>query len=195
MAEYFSRHWIRLLGSLLILGFYTVHSTKWHEWDFIKRLEAIAYDARLVFTMPRGVDDRLVIVDIDEKSLAAEGRWPWSRDKIATMLDRLFDEYGVAIVGFDVVFAESEEVSGVRVLDELESEFGDDEAFLARSQAIRAELDHDARLSVAIGKDNRQVVLGYFFSDADSSGEAPRVGQLPAPVFPALSAQRKRPLV
>ena len=36
-------------------------------------------------------DPRIVIVDIDEKSLNAEGRWPWSRDILA----RLF--YGTRI--------------------------------------------------------------------------------------------------
>jgi len=185
VAEYFKRHWIRLIGSLLILGLFSIHAAKWYEFEFISRMEALAYDARLVFTMPGGVDDRLVIVDIDEKSLAAEGRWPWSRDKIAIMLDRLFDEYGVAIVGFDVVFAEPEEVSGVRVLDKLEQRFGQQTDFIEESKKLRAALDNDARLARAIGKNDRQVVLGYFFSDDDVGGKALKVGKLPEPVFTA----------
>ncbi len=51
--------------------------------------------------MPGGVDERIVILDIDEKSLAdpALGRWPWGRDKTAALVEKLFDRYGVALVG------------------------------------------------------------------------------------------------
>lgn len=38
-------------------------------------LDDILCDARLRVTMPRTVDERIVIVDIDEKSLAEVGRW------------------------------------------------------------------------------------------------------------------------
>ena len=52
--------------------------------------------------MPRTLDPRIVILDIDEKSLAekekgGEGRWPWPRDRLALMLDKLFDHYHIAI--------------------------------------------------------------------------------------------------
>ena len=53
--------------------------------------------------MPRTLDDRIVIIDIDEKSLKEEGRWPWGRDRMALLMDKLFDKYGVAVVGFDDV--------------------------------------------------------------------------------------------
>ena len=44
---------------------------------FIERLENVAYDAHLVLNFKGAIDDRIVIIDIDERSLAAEGRWPW----------------------------------------------------------------------------------------------------------------------
>ena len=56
--------------------------------------------------MPRGVDERIVILDIDEKSLQEIGRWPWPRDTMARLVNKLFDQYQVGIVGFDVVFAD-----------------------------------------------------------------------------------------
>jgi len=49
----------------------------------------------------------IVIVDIDERSLKALGRWPWRRDKIAKIVDNL-TEYGVGVIGFDMVFAEED---------------------------------------------------------------------------------------
>ena len=74
-----------------------------------QRMEWLAYDVRLKATLPEvnTPDPRIIIVDIDEKSLKAEGRWPWSREKIARLVDKLFDSK-VAVVGFDVLFAEPE---------------------------------------------------------------------------------------
>lgn len=60
-------------------------------------------------------DANIVIVDIDEKSLKALGQWPWSRDKVAKLLQNLSD-LGVAIIGLDVVFAEPDNSSPQRVL-------------------------------------------------------------------------------
>jgi CHASE2 domain-containing sensor protein len=48
---------------------------------------------------------RVVIVEIDDCSLAREGPWPWSRQQHADLLDAL-DRAGVRAVGYDVLFAE-----------------------------------------------------------------------------------------
>ena len=129
LVEHLKRHWPRLVVSLAILAVFLVHAGKVHQFEFLARMESIAYDARILFTMPSTVDQRVVIVDIDEKSLELEGRWPWPRDRLARMVDQLFDKYQVTVVGFDVVFAEPEEVSGLKVLDELESVIGDEPKF------------------------------------------------------------------
>ena len=44
-------------------------------------------------TMPGGVDQRIVILDIDERSLQEVARWPWPRDVMARILRTLFDKY------------------------------------------------------------------------------------------------------
>ncbi len=184
LAHHFQRHWLRIAISSLILMFFLLHVSKQVEWDFLYRLENIAYDARLVFTMPKTEDPRIVIIDIDEKSLAAEGRWPWSRDKLAVMLDQLFDKYQVFLTAFDVVFAEAEETSGIQVLRQLEQEpFAQDPAFKARISELEAGLDHDQQFADSIA--NRRVVMGYFFTNADESGVVARVGELPPPAFTA----------
>ena len=75
----------------------------------LARFEGIIYDLRLRATLvDRTITDQtIIIIDIDEKSLAAEGRWPWSRQKVATMVTNLADA-GVAVVAFDVLFSEPE---------------------------------------------------------------------------------------
>ncbi len=62
--------------------------------------------------------DNIIIIDIDEKSLKELGQWPWSRDKVARLLQNLAD-YGIAIVGLDVVFAEPDNSSPKQVLQRL----------------------------------------------------------------------------
>ncbi len=52
----------------------------------------------------------IVIVDIDEKSLAKLGQWPWERDKVAKILTNLTDA-GAGIIGLDIVFAEPDKTS------------------------------------------------------------------------------------
>lgn len=48
-------------------------------------------------------DDRVKIVDIDEKSLSALGQWPWDRDLLACLVYKLNE---ASVVGFDIYFAE-----------------------------------------------------------------------------------------
>lgn len=59
----------------------------------LENYENYTYDQRLQWTMPGTVDPRIVIVDIDERSLQEQGHWPWPRHQIARMMDLLFDKY------------------------------------------------------------------------------------------------------
>jgi adenylate cyclase len=57
-------------------------------------------------------ETRLVVVDIDEISLAELGPWPWPRERIATLLEQLLTEYGARGVALDFVFPESADGDG-----------------------------------------------------------------------------------
>ncbi len=70
-------------------------------------MENYLYDVRVRATMPGGIDERIVIVDIDEASQQQLGQWPWARDTLANIVDILFDDYGIKTLGFDVLFAEA----------------------------------------------------------------------------------------
>jgi len=91
----------------------------------------------------------LYIVDIDEKSLRerdarGEGRWPWSRDRLALLVNRLNDDYNVSLTGFDVIFSERDESSGIRTMDLLaKSELKNDAGFQAQYSRIKPLLDLD----------------------------------------------------
>ncbi|HSU76950.1 MAG TPA: adenylate/guanylate cyclase domain-containing protein [Burkholderiales bacterium] len=158
------------------LGLYAVR--------FVTQLDNFIYDARLAMTMPRGVEHRIVILDIDEQSLGEIGHWPWSRNLMAELLDKLFERHGVALVGFDVVWAEHDASSGIDVLDRLARELPQLRTPYAR---LRPGLDYDARFAAAMK--GRPVVLGYYFN---SEARAVRANAIPKPVLPAGSFDGRR---
>lgn len=147
----------------------------------LEAMDASLYDARLRLLHTDRLDPRIVIVDIDEKSLAEQGRWPWGRDRVARLVDELFERQHIAVLGFDVVFAEPDTSSGLARLRELAAgELADQTAFRRRVQALEPTLDHDARLARAL--EGRAIVLGYYFNQ-DPQGRSS--GTLPAPVMGA----------
>lgn len=189
MVESLRRHWPRIAITLVPLLFALAHAMGALPIGVVQRLDAIVYDARLRATMPRTLDERIVIVDIDEKSLAEVGRWPWSRNRLAQLVDELFDRQQVALLGFDVLFAEADDSSGLQRLRQLaRGELKDNAAFGERLGAMQASLDYDALFARAL-KD-RPVVLGYYFS-GDQQGRTS--GVLPAPVM-TREALRGRPI-
>jgi adenylate cyclase len=176
------KHLVRFALGLVIVLVFLAHAADWYELPLVKRLEAITYDARLRLTMPGGVDPRIVIVDIDERSLAVEGHWPWPRDRLALFLDRLFDDYKARVVGFDVVFAEKDDSSGLKVLERLaQTELKSDPQYLGALQSVRPQLEYDRMFGDRMR--GRNVVLGFYLAPDRPEG-VPKVGRLPPPVLP-----------
>ena len=190
MIEAVKKHLARILIGLIVVLVFIVHSVGlWGlRLPLLDQLEAIIYDTRLRLTMPGGVDKRIVILDIDEKSLAerekgGEGRWPWPRDRMALLLDKLFDKYEIAVLGFDVVFAERDESSGIRVLERLATrEMREVPQFQSVLKQVKPQLEYDDIFARKMA--GRKVVLGYIFS-SDDPGLAPKKGVLPGPIFTA----------
>jgi adenylate cyclase len=113
------RRLVRVLISGLSLAIFALHIAGTPRFELIDRIENYLYDVRIRLTMPATVDDRIVIIDIDEASQAELGQWPWPRDTLAAIVDRLFDDYQIRVLGLDALFAEAEERSAERLLDAL----------------------------------------------------------------------------
>lgn len=171
------------LGMSLVLLFMG-DAAKFYRLGFVQFIDAKLYDYRLRLTLPNKGDDRIVILDIDEKSLKEEGRWPWGRDKMAKLMDKLFDHYGVAVAGFDVVFAEKDTSSGLKVLQDLgQNQFKNVAQFQSVLTQIKPHLEYDKLFADKIKQ--RNVVLGYYFSNSERGSGKSISGVLPEPVFPA----------
>ncbi len=173
------KHWPRILVTLLPLVLVLMHAIGTVRLGVLDRLDSIIYDTRLRATMPKTLDDRIVIVDVDEKSLADVGRWPWGRNRLSELTTELFERQKVALVGFDIVFAEVDESSGLKRLTELaQNELRDQPGFVDKLRQLQPTLDYDAMFARSL--EGRPVVLGYYLT-GDRDGHTS--GVLPQPVM------------
>lgn len=173
---------IRMGISLLLVMPFALHAIGFMRIGMLEQAENIAYDLRLNATLPGTVDDRVVIVDIDDNSLAEIGRWPWPRSRLAQMVNRLFDDYGINTLGFDVVFAERDDDASLDRLRTLAADRLADSPELARLlDDLAPELDNDTRFAESLS--NRNVIMGYFFRQhVDATEGDGRAGTLPPPI-------------
>lgn len=101
-----------VLAGLLLLGS--------AEPGVLERLRCRTFDAFQALR-PRRADEELrpvVVVEIDEGSLQAHGQWPWPRDLLADLVERIAAQEPAAI-GIDVLFPEADRLSPDRLLERL----------------------------------------------------------------------------
>jgi adenylate cyclase len=91
------------------------------------------------------------IVNIDEKSLAKFGQWPWPRTRVADLVTNL-TRLGAVVIAFDIMFAEADRLNPAAAADTLRNL--DDET----RTKLRALPSNDDILADAIR--NSRVVLG-----------------------------------
>ena len=176
-----SRDRLRMALCLVPMLLMMAYAMGWLQVPAMNRLDGRIYDMRLLSTLSATQDERVVIVDVDEASLSRVGHWPWSRNRVADLLDELVERQQARAVGVDMVFAESDDSSGLTQLRKLGRDPAGQQLGIERwVESKAAELDFDGQLVEAIRK--RPVVLGYYFS---SDGHKTRIGELPEPVFAA----------
>ncbi len=147
---------------------------------FIHNLEMKFYD--LMFTM-RGAEpigSEVAIVAIDDKSIKAIGRWPWSRKEISRLVE-VMRQAEAKVVGFDIIFAEKQESHEGVVLSRLEEKMQRNSWKLPGLQQWileeRRQVDPDALLAEQF-KESGNVVLGYYFQGLESVATGPGVFNL-----------------
>ena len=173
------QHWPRIAITLLPVLLALIHAAGVYRFPFVEQLDLSIYDVRLRATMPRTLDPRVVIVDIDDPSLQELGQWPWSRNKLAALATELIDRQQAAVLGFDVMFAEPDGSSGLSALRQIASgPLREVPGFKEQVDQLAPELDNDAIFANVLK--GRPVALGYYFTQT----EQPRgKGWLPSPVF------------
>jgi len=129
----------------------------------IEQIELNTLDGRFNQRGPIEPDSRVIIIAVDDQSLTEVGRWPWSRDILASIIDRVLGEYQARILGLDIIFSESQLnplQESVRLLQQSKSSNLQVKAWLQQHQDLG---DIDAILESTFKKYNERLVPGYFF--------------------------------
>lgn len=116
----------------------------------------------------------VTIIDIDEKSLAKLGQWPWPRTRVADLIDKL-TALGAVVIAFDVVFAEPDRLNPGIAADTIPNL---DEETRAKLRALPSNdqilADALKRSRVVLGQSAVPYVLGEFDKSLPVTGLAMR---------------------
>ncbi len=142
----------RLVAQLLGLGLLAVFVAV-RIWDPLpaQLVRYTVFDQYQLLLPRPSTSGEVVIVDLDEASLARHGQWPWPRTLLARLVDRLFAQ-GADVVAFDIVFAEPDRLSPPNLTRELN---GLSPALLGTLQGLP---DNDAAFAESIAAN--KVALG-----------------------------------
>ena len=101
-----------LLATVLFAALFAIKPTLLQPLDYLNQ-------DLLLRHFPRNhAGNRLVIVDLDEKSLNQYGQWPWPRYQVARLFDKI-SAMKPAAIGIDMIFAEPDRTSAGRLLKDL----------------------------------------------------------------------------
>lgn len=103
-----------------------------NNFALFNQLNRLGYDMMLWKRGQRDTPAPVMIVDLDERSLRALGRWPWPRKLMSEFLDRAVEQ-GAKVVALDMTFSEIDQLPGA-----------------------------DKRLGDAVQRSQGKVILGYF---------------------------------
>jgi len=154
------------LVTLLSLALFLMPLSHWER--FLVSLDSAVIDLMFSVRGPMRASGEVVIVDIDEKSLADQnlGQWPWPRNKVAALVQSIADSEP-KVIGLDLLFAEPDRTSPARYKNVLQKFAGHE---IAEDELVP--LDHDEVLGHVVS--DAGCVLGYVlqpYDDGMSVGE------------------------
>src|SRR5439155_10435917 len=82
---------------------------------YFAQLNFAAYDFTLRVAGPITPTSPTLIVAIDEDSLGRVGNWPWTRDKLASLIDNV-EAGGPKVIGVDLLLDEATTEEGDKAL-------------------------------------------------------------------------------
>ncbi|MBN1687740.1 MAG: adenylate/guanylate cyclase domain-containing protein [Candidatus Omnitrophica bacterium] len=108
--------WLRFLipAVVLVLGVFLhiqqppiIEDIELKTFDFYQRIKPRAF-----------LETSVRIIDLDDETLSRIGQWPWSRTRVAELVEKL-DHLGAAVISFDIVFAEPDRTTPARIIDQI----------------------------------------------------------------------------
>jgi class 3 adenylate cyclase/CHASE2 domain-containing sensor protein len=151
--------------------------------SFFREYELKTYDLRFRLKPSAQVSDAITHVDIDDKSIALVGKWPWSRDKHAALVE-ILNECGAHAIAFDILFIEAgrelprterykEELAGMLrkvITGYAKGEFTpvlawEEELVKIQTYVEEEMIDEDEAFSEAIRSSHARVYLPFYIPD------------------------------
>jgi adenylate cyclase len=153
-------------------------------------LDNVVYDIRqkMVLNKQSLKDIPIVIIDVDEKSLKAEGHWPWPRDKMADLINHL-KKQGVVVIAIDQLFPEPEPNVAAETLKRLQLRGQLNTTLANEVKQLIPGFDNDRLFADSI----KQVdtILGIYFNNSANSP----VGLLPKPLLKLTTPEDKKLII
>ena len=156
------QRWILLLGLIVSIAFSFGYV---FQPIFFRFLDHKWYDTLLRSQSHGKISDLPIIVDIDEKSLAQFGQWPWPRDRVGLLLEKI-KRLGALSVGLDMVFPEADRTSVNRSQKEIQWELKVPIDFSRSSKFLT---ENDKRFAVQLSQG--PFVMGYSFIFSEKKQE------------------------
>ena len=142
---------IGLLSAALFIFLYM------ESFPVLESIGKVIYGIQMRLDLPANVaDNRIAIVNIDEKSTRQLGPWPWPRSVIADMI-QILKNNGARLIGLDILYPEAERNQGLQELRELQRSIvamdgisAKDTWLLENLASIQERLDNDRILARTI---------------------------------------------
>ncbi|MBI5247807.1 MAG: CHASE2 domain-containing protein [Elusimicrobia bacterium] len=166
-----------LVLTALVAGSYLIGE------PFLQGIEFKAYDLRAKLRQDLKPPPEIVLVAIDEDSIAQMGRWPWPRSRMAAVVEKIHAA-GPKVIGLNVLYSEPEQNQGLIEVKRLEEKYkellvsrkisqkGVDFALEFSSSTVA--MDSDSKLLAAL-QASGDVVLPLFFPTGTVGGKPPAV--------------------
>ncbi|MDD5688587.1 MAG: serine/threonine-protein kinase [Elusimicrobia bacterium] len=179
----------------LVIGFVltiSIVASYFLKASFFETFEYKFYDIRSKLRHNPKPTDEIMIVGIDDNSIANIGRWPWSRSIIAGLIEEI-SKATPKVIGLNIIFSEPEQANGLEQIRELklkyinilsevqnlkkkrkisDKEIGFLNNFLGEIANAEVSIDNDTILADSIANTGN-IVLPMFFSLEEPLGETP----------------------
>lgn len=165
---------------LIALNFYQVRGQQASSRQSLPQLQKILFkgvewldlknqDGRFAMRGPIEPHAEVALLTIDDQSIEQIGRWPWSREKIAFVVQEM-RKYGAKTIGFDIVFSEPQVDQTMEALKRIEIQAvgGLPDSVKAAIDAEKSRAQPDAILTMTLKEHQEHIVLGAF-TDEEAS--------------------------
>ncbi len=153
-----------LLGFFLsMLATWALITSNGFIHSMLESLDNLGYDLQMkahILTNAPALSPAIAIVDIDDRSLEVEGRWPWPRSKLASLVSQL-QTNGAIVIAFDMFFSEKETNIVTELLTKLGNEKDIDAKVLEILKSKSSLFDDDDMFASKLSTTNSVLAIGF----------------------------------